>query len=944
MVIAVGYPMRTRETIFGRAGRGGTGVSNAWRACLAVMFVMAFGQSARADEPPSPPPSEAPRSREGAVPRGLGGAVIREAPPEEAPPPAQITPPKLKTVVNPVYPPEAAAQGLEATVILELVIDRAGKVTKATVPQPMGHGFDEAAQAAALQLQFEPATKDGKPVPAKIAYRYNFTLQKQEVVAPPPSTGNLGGTIRMAGPDSVLAGAKVIVVGPDGQEHWASTDENGKWTLEGLPPGAYRVKVAADGFSPIEATEQLEAGEATDVTYRIAAEVKGGEYEVTVQGELPPREVTKRTIERREMSRIPGTSGDALRSLQSLPGVARPPGLAGLLIVRGSSPNDTQVFVDGASIPLIYHFGGLTSALPTELLDKIDFYPSNFSARYGQLMGGIVDVSLREPDTQCYGDYGKPTDKKGCAHALLQADLIDTRALVQGRVGDWTFAAGGRRSWVDLWLKPVLESTDAGVSTAPVYYDYQLIAETHPTKTSRFSARFFGSDDRLKLLISEPFANDPGFGGNLQFGTKFYRAQALYEADLTKSVSLRAMAAVGKNSIDFGFGQLKFNLDLTSIQTRSELTFKIMRGLQLHAGLDFLIGPYDVFIRAPAPPRPGEADPGPLTTRPVQETQETATFFRPAWYGEAEIQPNRRAQLVPGLRVDYARDTGHADVAPRFTGRYDLIGGRAESDLPIEERHLRTTVKGGVGVFYQPPQPQETNAVFGTPGLLSNRAIHYTIGVEQEFTRQIELSLEGYYKDLTKLVSRTATPGGTAFDYGNQGTGSVVGMEVLAKYKPDDRFFGWLSYSLSRSVRRDNPDEAEHLFQYDQTHILTVLGSYRLGNGWEVGARFRLVSGNLATAVARPPALTALYAADAAAYAPLEGSQFGTRLPLFHQLDVRIDKGWQFRKWRLSAYLDVQNIYNNPAREALLYNYNYTAQSYQTGIPIIPSIGLRGEI
>ena len=118
-----------------------------------------------------------------------------------------------------------------------------------------------------------------------------------------------------------------------------------------------------------------------------------------MQGERPPREVTRRTLERREINRIPGTSGDALRSIQNLPGVARPPGLAGLLIVRGSAPQDTAIFVDGTEVPLIYHFGGLSSVIPTELLDRIDFYPGNFSARYGRVMGGIVDVGLRSPDT-----------------------------------------------------------------------------------------------------------------------------------------------------------------------------------------------------------------------------------------------------------------------------------------------------------------------------------------------------------------------------------------------------------------------------------------------------------------------------------------------------------------------------------------------------------------
>jgi hypothetical protein len=314
--------------------------------------------------------------------------------------------------------------------------------------------------------------------------------------------------------------------------------------------------------------------------------------------------------------------------------------------------------------------------------------------------------------------------------------------------------------------------------------------------------------------------------------------------------------------------------------------------------------------------------------------------FRPAWYGEAELQPTNRLRIIPGVRIDYARDSGHADAAPRAVARYDLIKG-TDPEHPDQQR-LRTTLKGGAGLFYQPPQFQETNPVFGTPGLYSNKSVHYSLGVEQEFSEHVELSLEGFYKALTNQVSRSPNASG-AFTYNNIGTGSVIGLEALLKYKPGKRFFGWIAYTLSRSVRRDSPSSPEYLFQYDQTHNLIMLGSYRLGRGWEFGARFRVVSGSLDTPVLGSPALPALYAADSGAYSPLQAQAFSKRLPLFHQLDMRVDKRWQFQRWNFSAYLDVQNAYSNRAAEDLTYNYNYNQRQYQLGIPIIPSIGLRGE-
>jgi TonB family protein len=879
-------------------------------------------------------------SGEGAVPRGSTGAVVKPAdqPKDQK---ADVRMPELIEFMHAEYPAEAKAQGLQADVLLKLTVDKDGRVTEAVVIEPAGHGFDEAARDAALRFRFKPGTRDGQPIAVKIPYKYSFTLTEVEKPAPveAPTTGNLTGLIRLSEGDAPVAGADVVVTLPDGSARHVTTDPRGRFRIDGVPPGKYRVRVVLSGFDPIDSPEEVAVGEETEVTLRLSPVSEG--FEVTVRGERPPREVTRRTVERREIERIPGTSGDALRSLQSLPGVARAPGFAGLLIVRGSAPEGTLTFVDGAAVPFIYHFGGLSSAIPTELLERIDFYPGNFSARYGRAGGGIVDVALRSPDTRCYDAKGSLDEAKtGCYHAMLQADLVDARALVQGPlpIDGWSFAIAGRRSWIDTWLRPVLEEAGSSVTSAPVYYDYQVIAE-RKTASSKTSFRFYGSDDRLEIIITDPFAQDPGFGGNLRFGNAFYRGQAVYETELNSKVSLATTLAVGKDTVDFSIGNYFFNFTTFPIEWRYELGFKLFEGAKLNVGTDFLAAPFEVNVRFPPPPPPGQPDPGPFSARPPFEIAEKGTGFRPAAYAELELQPTDRLRVVPGVRFDYTRDSGHEDFAPRLTARYDLVQG----STPDAPNRKRTTLKGGVGVFYQPPQFQETDEVFGTPGIESNRWIHYSLGAEQELTRQVDLSVEGFYKDLTQGVSGAAAASGGSV-YNNFGSGHVIGVETLLKYKPDQRFFGWLAYTLSRSVLQNSPTSPEYLFQYDQTHNLTVLGSYRLGRGWEFGARFRLVSGPLDTPVLAQPALPALYAADAGSYAPLQGRSYSRRLPLFHQLDLRLDKRWQIKNARVSAYLDLQNAYNNPGVEGMVYNYDFSKSQYQTGVPILPSLGMRIEI
>jgi hypothetical protein len=122
--------------------------------------------------------------------------------------------------------------------------------------------------------------------------------------------------------------------------------------------------------------------------------------------------------------------------------------------------------------------------------------------------------------------------------------------------------------------------------------------------------------------------------------------------------------------------------------------------------------------------------------------------------------------------------------------------------------------------------------------------------------------------------------------------------------------------------------------------VLTVLGSYRLGGGWEFGARYRLVSGYMST-----PFSNGFYDETVGTNLPIQGYPiYGSRLPLFHSLDLRVDKTWKVSWGTLSAYLDVLNVYNQTNVDGINYDYNYTHTAPTSDLPILPSIGVRAEM
>jgi hypothetical protein len=712
----------------------------------------------------------------------------------------------------------------------------------------------------------------------------------------------------------------VTVRDASGAERTATTDADGAWRIGQLPAGTYHVTVAAAERVAHEADETVKPAQEESIVDRLEHPVEAppaiavadaGEepvLEVEVHGKRPPREVSKVTLSQAELNRIPGTGGDALKSLQNLPGVARPPGFLGLLIVRGSAPSDSQYFIDGTPIPIVYHFGGIYSVVPTEVIDKIDFYPGNFSTQYGRGMGAIVDVGLADP-------------KSDHLHALAEVDLIDARAIVQGPVFDagWKFSLAARRSYVDAWLGPVLKKLSAGASVAPVYYDYQAILERQLDRRSSVRFAFFGSDDRLSIILTNASPDNPTLSGSIGTHTGFWRAQALVKSRVTDDTEVHAVVAAGENIVDFNAGNLLLKLDTWPITGRAEVAQKLGSRLTMNVGLDVMYSPYTLTVHAPPLPKPGQPPPGPLSGQQILETHLNSSIYEPAAYVEWEATPWRGGRIVPGLRLDYTKDTHAWDFDPRVVVRQDITSSP------------RTTIKAGAGVFSQPPQPQETNPTFGMKGLTSNRAYHYDVGIEREFTRQIDATLDGYYKQLDNLVVQ---------GLGNTGSGVVYGAELLVRYKPDEHFFGWVSYSLSRSVRRDAPGLPLRLFEFDETHVLTMLGSYKLGRGWEFGARFRLVSGYMDT--------TQQYGyvdETVSTYLPLnQYPPFSTRLPLFTSLDLRLDKTWKFRWGSVGAYLDVWNVYNNNNVDGLGYNYNSTKSSTLGDLPILPSLGFRVEM
>ena len=460
-------------------------------------------------------------------------------------------------------------------------------------------------------------------------------------------------------------------------------------------------------------------------------------FDVIVEVERVKKEINRRTLTREEIVKVPGTLGDPVRVIENLPGVARTPGGGGQIIVRGSGPQDTGVFIDGVDVPLIYHFGGLRSVIPAEMVETVDFYPGNFSVRYGRFTGGVFDLHVRKLDNE-----------DGEVHGSLDISLLDTALYLEVPITEGlTVAVAGRRSYVDFLIEAAVPSdSDISVVTAPRYYDYQALISYQPNAAHDVRAFFFGSDDALELLFENPSDQSTQLqSGNLNFGTDFQRGYLEYRYTPSETFNNRLLVSAGRDKVDGSLGtQFRFILQLEVYQLRNEAEWEIDDWITLSGGLDYQLDVADVDVRAPRPPREGEVAVNDGTEDVIETVVRDFKQLQIAPWVEAEIKLfDERLRIIPGVRVDYFGqvEADRWSFDPRIVVRYQV--------------HDKWVIKGGVGVVHQPPLPQDLNEDFGNPDLELQNGVQYSLGFEWLPEDHIRVDITGFYKDLDNLVSRT---------------------------------------------------------------------------------------------------------------------------------------------------------------------------------------------
>ncbi len=722
----------------------------------------------------------------------------------------------------------------------------------------------------------------------------------------PAQTGTLQGTVYNNSTRAPVPGAEVLIVELDTRQE---TDADGAFSFTAVPVGTYTLLATVPNTELRQtASVVLNAQEVLDTDIYVAVTQFRLE-EVEVEGEKTPKTVSRKSLQAQEITRLPGTGGDALRALPAIPGIGVANDFSGALYIRGGSDSDNLYYFDRVPVGYPYHFGGLVSSLSSEILERIDVYAGGYGAEYGVDSQAVIDI---------YSQSESPADLRG----KFNLNLLYSEGLLQGTVGDNGFwYAAGRRSYIDLFIGSL--AFDAGAITAfPRFWDYQVKGGYNFNPKHQFSFNVFASGDRFALTLDGEEV-DQDFQGDTSFESGFEGAGLHLRSFLSERLTSYLSLTRSKFLFDINFGPtLSLAIDAPDYVLREDLIYELTPKHRIETGVILGYEPGRVTGTFARIPDEGEVD---YDIRfqewvPLDETvrgQRYEGYLQDRW----SVLPF--LSVVFGLRVDYFNRVGEVSVQPR---------GSVLLELPN-----RSELQFAYGIYEQAPLPPQLSTTIGNPDLSASSASHYILELKQEFSADTEIKMAAYYKDLTGIVTLDEEA-----VYLNQGTGYAQGTEVFLRHRRDDQFFAWISYAYSLSKRRDRPGDPYRFYTFDQTHVATLAASYNLTPTWEVGAKWQYRSGNPYTPVVDAVQETNPRNGETI-YLPVYAETFSDRLPAYHRLDLRVSKVFQVGGWKLGAFLELLNVYNRKNLLDYSYNDDYSERQDAYQLPIIPYLGLTAE-
>lgn len=709
----------------------------------------------------------------------------------------------------------------------------------------------------------------------------------------------------------------------EGAETALETDDEGMLLMP-IAPGRRLIRLAAAGYIPLQVELVLKtAGSETKVVFIEPRPDQASA--MVVETQRARKQVSSRTLSLAEIAQTPGTFGDPIRALESLPQVSRPKLLDGALVVRGAEPYNTSVYWDGHPIPFLYHFGIWKSVVSPVLVGSVKLIPGSLPIAYGDSLQAVVEVQDRD-----WTGGGL----EGSADLNLMDGSIGA-SLPLGK-SSYRLQAAARFSYLSLAVGASSAFQDPDQLIYPQYWDGSFVLEG-PLAGGQLRFSGLGALDAVRLgdgqVILSPgeqerfdaYEVDP----YVPYQTGFGHIHMGYRRNLAEGRELRLSLMTG---FEQQISLLPLSTAIVQLPALTRLERPVM-GLRA----DFR-DPAAQGRQVGVELRVRQAAVRDLTNLYASSTLEGETPEETlllngygALYGRQELGAVERSLWIPELRV----------------AQY-FFGGRTAFSLEprlswIHALSRAMSVRAGVGATSQ--MPEERDQLEATQALDLMRAATGSLGLGWEPGSGVSAEGTLFFGAMWGLPLKQLDLAYQETDFGVlgqlvqdrvPGTGLAGGLELSLRVPLGREATASASYALSASYRH-SPSDGWYPGDYDQPHAVTLAASGRLFERIRMSARFRVGSGMPYT-----PS-SGVWIPQEQSWFPISGDTNSARMPVYHQLDLRVERQILKERHRRTYYVDVQNVYLAKNGILELPSWNYQEIAGRIWLPLIPSLGMTAE-
>lgn len=697
-----------------------------------------------------------------------------------------------------------------------------------------------------------------------------------------------------------IIGASVAL---EGTNLIAVTDSTGFYKISDIAPATYNITASFLGFESQTLFNAIIKSVGNQEYNFLLIESKQELKEVVLISSRKKR--TKETplsiqsLSAAEIANYPGSNNDVVRVAQSLPGVS--PSVGGFrndLIIRGGAPNETVYYLDGMEIPNINHFstqgssGGPVGMLNVSFIEDVTLSASAFGAKYDNPLSGVLQFKQRTGNTEKYNNNFRISASE--AAFTSEGPLFKKN----NEKSKTSYIASVRRSYLQFLFEVI------GLPIRPNYWDYQYKVTHKIDEYNELNLMGVGSIDDFTVAAPNDFdANQQAFLEQAPFIEQRTNAIGVSWKKRFKNNKGFMQTTISNNTLKNEFTRYEdtenetgvlFKNDAEEIETKTryEVTY-FASDWKINAGANQQFSNYTNTT---------------FGVNPNIDYKTKINFIKYGFFANfSNTFINNNLDVSFGFRMDddnFLNTNLLETFSPRLALSYRL--------------GQNWRLSGTVGRYFKIP-PYTILGFRDNSGLLVNQNSNYTIsnhavlGVEKSIGSGAKISLEGFYKtyddypvSLSDGVS-LANKGAGFEVLGNEavstiGKGRAYGFEILAQQKFINNFYGIFSYTFFYS-EFTGLNNMYLPSVWDSRHLISLTSGYKLKKNWEVSARYRFAGNTPFVPVNKEETLTN--------YPQLvfDYNKLGTqKLDLFSQVDVRIDKKWNFKKYSFNVFVEAQNL------------------------------------